>query len=90
MTRAILRLQKMSGAPTQGVGPRTKPIDDLVDFDSLRCLEAMILIEKDLGTELLTEENLFASAESGHPISIEEAAERLLHFMAERSGRNRD
>jgi hypothetical protein len=81
---AVLKdLQDASGRVCGQLHGDTKPIGDLVDFDSLSGIEATVALEAVLGKELGTD-NVFVSEVKGRnrALTIAETAGRLVQILA--------
>lgn len=86
VVKAITDLQSLSGSPKQDVTVQTRPMDELSDFDSLRCLETTILIEKEIGVELPDDLSLFQSSDNGESLSVGEIVDRICGLLDEKLG----
>jgi hypothetical protein len=79
--RAILtQVQELSGHETQEITPDTKPIGDLVGFDSLTGVEATTLLAQKLESSIGRKRwraNLFVSDDGCRALTVREIADRL-------------
>lgn len=75
-------LQRVSGRACSQLTGSTKPIGDLIGFDSLSAIEATVAIEAALGKELNID-NLLVAEINGrkHAVTITAAAERIVNVL---------
>lgn len=80
---AVLKeLQLASGRPCDQLSGKTKPIGDLIGFDSLSAIEATVAIEAALGKELNVD-NLLVGKINGRKqaLTVTEAAEQIVKLL---------
>lgn len=86
VTRTIIsvleELQRVSGRTCGQLTGSSKPIGDLIGFDSLSAIEATIAIEAALGKDLNIDNLLVAEIKGHkHALTISEAAERIVNVL---------
>jgi acyl carrier protein len=78
----VTELQVASGRVCGELTGKTRPIGDLIGFDSLSAIEATVAIEAALATELDTD-NIFVVENKGRKraVTITEVAERVVKLL---------
>ena len=76
---AVTQVQETSGRSVGEIGPDSRPLKDLQDFDSLCGVEATILLSEAVGHEL--PDSVFAPQEGSRVLSVNEIADRVLDSM---------
>ena len=77
---AVTHVQETSGRSVGEIGPDTRPLKDLQDFDSLCGVEATVLLSATVGRDL--PDSVFAPQEGSRVLSINEIADRVLDSMS--------
>ena len=77
---AVTHVQETSGRSVGEIGPDTRPLKDLQDFDSLCGVEATVLLSDTVGRDL--PDSVFAPQEGSRVLSINEIADRVLDSMS--------
>ena len=77
---AVTHVQEISGRSVGEIGPDTRPLKDLQDFDSLCGVEATVLLSDTVGRDL--PDSVFAPQEGSRVLSINEIADRVLDSMS--------
>ena len=77
---AVSHVQETSGRSVGEIGPDTRPLKDLQDFDSLCGVEATVLLSDTVGRDL--PDSVFAPQEGSRVLSINEIADRVLDSMS--------
>ena len=78
--QAVTKVQETSGRSIGGIGPDTRPLKDLQDFDSLCGVEATVLLSEAVGRDL--PDSVFAPREGSRVLSVNEIADRVLDCMS--------
>lgn len=73
----ITEIQTICGEPCDRMDEQTCPIGDLPGFDSLRALEATVLLEERLNASIGGQVNLFVSEDGTRSLTIRELSERM-------------
>ena len=76
----VTQVQETSGRSVGGIGPDTRPLRDLQDFDSLCGVEATVLLSGDVGHEL--PDSVFVPQEGSRLLTIDEIADRVVDCMS--------
>ena len=77
LLQAICQIQELSGHPDLEISVNTCPIKDLPDFDSLRGVEATVMLGSLLNCEIKGEVNLFVSENGRSALRIHEIVDRI-------------
>ena len=77
---AVTHVQETSGRSVGEIGPDTRPLKDLQDFDSLCGVEATVLLSDTVGRDL--PDSVFVPQEGSRVLSINEIADRVLDSMS--------
>ena len=77
---AVTEVQETSGRSVGEIGPDTRPLKDLQDFDSLCGVEATVLLSEAVGRDL--PDSVFAPQEGSRVLSVNEIADRVLDSMS--------
>jgi hypothetical protein len=80
---AVEEVQSLAGCPPLTVTPRTRPMDELPDFDSMRGVETAVVLGGKLGREIGSgneDVNLFGK--DGQARTIAEVADRVLELIS--------
>lgn len=80
----IVEIQEMSGRETCDIDARTKPIDDVPEFDSLNAFEATATVAKRMGLDIPCEESLFKAGSQAR--TVWEIAGRLMEIAGSSKG----
>ena len=72
LKNALNKVQKLSGEEPVSIGDNTIPIGELPGFDSLRAIEAIVELSKELDTELQDDINIFISKKENRALNINE------------------
>ena len=83
---AICQVREYSGKGSAQMGPNTRPLRDLDDFDSLSGVEATVLLSECVGLEL--PDHLFSGSKGQRVPSITEIADTVI--QATQRGSTRD
>ncbi len=78
--QAVTKVQETSGRSVKGIGPDTRPLKELQDFDSLCGVEATVLLSEAVGRDL--PDSVFVAREGSRVLSVKEIAERVLDCMS--------
>lgn len=78
--QVIVEIQEMSGRECLEIGAGTKPIGDVIGFDSLNALEATVAVAARLGMEIPNEANVFINEAGDAALSVREIAGRLMEI----------
>jgi len=82
IVNVLEELQRVSGRPCGQLTGSTKPIGDLVGFDSLSGIEATVALEAALDLKLETDNALVAEVKGRkRALTITEAAERIAKHL---------
>ena len=73
---AVAQVQQASGRSVEGIGPDTRPFNDVEGFDSLSGVEATMLLSETLGRDL--PDSVFAPEQGNRVLSVNEIADRVL------------
>ena len=76
----VTHVQETSGRSVGEIGPDTRPLKDLQDFDSLCGVEATVLLSDTVGRDL--PDSVFVPQEGSRVLSINEIADRVLDSMS--------
>ena len=74
--RAVTQVQEASGRSVGRIGPETRPLKDLQDFDSLCGVEATVLLSEAVGREL--PDSVFVPQEGSRLLTVNEIADRVV------------
>lgn len=77
LLQAIRQVQELSGYLDAVIDVNTCPIKDLPDFDSLRGVEATIMLGGLLNCEIKGDVNLFVSENGRRALQIREIVDRI-------------
>ena len=83
---AIHQVREFSGKGSTHVDPNTRPLRDLVDFDSLSGVEAAVLLSESVGIDL--PDHLFTGSKGQRVPSIGEIADIVIQATQSGSTRN--
>ena len=83
---AIRQVRECSGKDSTHMGPNTRPLRDLDDFDSLSGVEATVLLSDSVGHEL--PDHLFTGSKGQRLPSIGEIADFVVQATQPRSTRH--
>lgn len=78
--RAVTQVQEASGRSVGRIGPETRPLKDLQDFDSLCGVEATVLLSEALGREL--PDSVFVPQEGSRLLTVNEIANRVVDCVS--------
>lgn len=81
---AVQEVQRLSGCPDIKITRKTRPMEDLPDFDSLRGVETVVVLCAKLGREIACgkdDVNLFGCG--GKVFSIADVTDRVLGLLVE-------
>lgn len=78
--RAVTQVQEASGRSVGGIGPDTRPLRDLQNFDSLCGVEATVFLSEAVGREL--PDSVFVPQEGSRLLTVNEIAERVVDCMS--------
>ena len=84
IVEAVTQVQRLSGRPTSGIGPGTRPIGGLEGFDSLNGLEAIVMISSAIGRDI--PDDSFISEDGRRALTISEIADKISGASAIGSG----
>ena len=76
----VTQVQETSGRSVGGIGPDTRPLRDLQDFDSLCGVEATVLLSAAVGQEL--PDSVFVPQEGSRLLTIDEIVDRVVDCMS--------
>ncbi len=76
---AVRQVQESSGRYAGDIGPETRPLRDVEDFDSHNGVEATLFLSESLGKEL--PDSIFVPGEGNRILSINEIAEDVCKYM---------
>ena len=77
LLQAIRQVQDLSGYPDVEIDVNTCPIKELPDFDSLRGVEATIMLGGLLNCEIKGDVNLFVSENGRNALRIHEIVDQI-------------
>ena len=78
--QAVTQVQETSGRGVGGIGPDTRPLKDLQDFDSLCGVEATMLLSEAVGREL--PDSVFEPQVGSRLLTVKEIADRVVDCMS--------
>ena len=78
--QAVTQVQETSGRRIGVIGPDTRPLKDLQDFDSLCGVEATVLLSEVVGRDL--PDSVFAPEEGSRLLSVDDIADRVLNRLS--------
>lgn len=81
----LKEVQSLSGDEWVDLPRSATPFDILPGFDSLRSVEASVLVEEKLNCSILTDESLFISRD-GKALSLEDTASLVEKLLNEKRG----
>ena len=76
---AVTQVQETSGRSVGGIGPDTRPLKDLQDFDSLCGVEATVLLSEAVGREL--PDSVFVPQEGSRLLTVKEIADSVAECL---------
>ena len=77
---AVVEVQQTSGRSVEGVGPGSRPLEDVDGFDSLSGVEATDVLSRALGMDL--PDSVFAPEEGNPSPSVNEIADKVLDYAS--------
>lgn len=77
--RAVANVQETSGRGVGRIGPDTRPLKDLQEFDSLCGVEATILLSEAVGREL--PDSVFVPQVGNRLLTVNEVADRVFNCI---------
>jgi hypothetical protein len=83
LIETLYEVQELSGCARVEINLKTCPIDELDGFDSLRGVEATVLLSMKLKQEFKAgkgEVNLFVSKDGRHVLKVDETINRLVEL----------
>ena len=86
IVNALTEIQVNSGRALSNITGNTRPIGDLMDFDSLNAVEAACLVSEALGTDIETE--LLLTSSYGVPLTVNEMVDRITNHFDKQEGVN--
>ena len=78
--RAVTQVQEASGRSVGRIGPDTRPLKDLQEFDSLCGVEATILLSEAVGREL--PDSVFVPQVGNRVLTVNEIADRVFDCIS--------
>ena len=78
--QAVTQVQESSGRSVGGIGPDTRPLKDLQDFDSLCGVEATVLLSEAVGCEL--PDSVFVPQAGSSVLTVNDIADRVVDCMS--------
>ena len=85
VVQAVAQVQEVSGRPTAGIGPSTRPVGGVDGFDSLSGVEATVMLSDSLGVDLPDDYNPFISNDGKRALSVGEIADNLSAYVDEKA-----
>lgn len=85
VVQTIAQVQEVSGRPSAGIGPSTRPVGGVDGFDSLSGVEATVMLSDSLGVDLPDDYNPFISNDGKRALSVGEIADNLSAYVDEKA-----
>ena len=85
VVQTVAQVQEVSGRPSAGIGPSTRPVGGVEGFDSLSGVEATVMLSESLGVDLPDNYNPFISNDGKRALSVGEIADNLNSYIGEKA-----
>lgn len=81
LVEVFQEIQSESGYEATPITGKTCPMTELKGFDSLLCIEAIVMLADKLGVEIPNDKNIFLSKDGKRWLTIDESVARVCEIV---------